>query len=356
MSKSVIPPASTTNHLHDTADAASRHLSTSSTFLQLQGNDQSALHKWLFVMQEKARKEEKEEEQRRALAEARAAAMLIAKQIEAVRELQREWEKNAHKYSRATRDSVDGYLEYMALPGHSVSSITISSRPVDKKALMAWAEAQDKYRAENPGAEVTLASPFKGASYVNSGFGHRCADGCSGMHAGVDMLPKDGDRTLIAPADGTILASGFNNGGFGNMVLIGLDDGRQVLMAHMTGENMPAVGTRIKRGEQVGVMGATGKVTGAHLHMEVRVGNQAVPPVVLGQKLNKGDGVPGQGTTTEASSATQEPPFKKAAITIPDKLPAIAHTKIADGDGPTAPPRNITAQKAPERAASPTLT
>ncbi len=337
-------------------EAASFALRTSAAVSHLNSSDKAKLFMWLIAMEEEAKKEKEEEKRQQALEQAREAAVVIAKQIEEVRALKEAWEKNAHKYSKATRDSVDSYLEYMVQPGHSVSSITISSRPVDAKALAAWAEAQDKYRAENPGKEVALDSPFKGPAFVNSGFGHRCAAGCSGMHAGVDMLPRDGDRTLVAPADGTILASGYNNGGFGNMVLIGLDDGRQVLMAHMTGEKMPAVGTRIKQGEQVGVMGATGKVTGAHLHMEIRVGNQAVQPVVLGMPLVKGSAVPGQGTITEASGKTssEAPSVQKAdtvtGVELPAKLTALPPaTNVATNGAPPPTPKmaEATAQKSP---------
>lgn len=354
-------PPITTARLNE----ASSHLSPSAAFVELSITDKMKLIAWLITMEEEAKKEKEEAKRQEALEQARAAALAIAEEVKAVRSLQEDWKKDSHKYSKATRDSVDGYFEYMAQPGHAVSSITISSRPVDKKALMAWAEAQEEYRAKHGNAEVKLASPFKGQALVTSGFGHRCGSGCGEMHAGVDMIPQaGGSRDLFAPADGIILASGFNNGGFGNMVLIGLNDGRQVLMAHMAdGHRMPSVGTHIKKGEHVGVMGATGEVRSSrggdpsHLHMEVRVGNQAVPPMILGSNLNKGNVVPGQETTATASVPTPVEPAATTAASaepLPKGLVALPPaTNVATNSPPPAtPPGSAAIAQAAKLAAS----
>ena len=46
------------------------------------------------------------------------------------------------------------------------------------------------------------------------------------------------------------------------------------------------VGQRVSRGERIGDMGASGRVTGVHLHYEVRVGGKAVNPMIYIKAAN----------------------------------------------------------------------
>jgi murein DD-endopeptidase MepM/ murein hydrolase activator NlpD len=46
------------------------------------------------------------------------------------------------------------------------------------------------------------------------------------------------------------------------------------------------VGQRVSRGERIGDMGASGRVTGPHLHYEVRVGGKAVNPMIYIKAAN----------------------------------------------------------------------
>jgi murein DD-endopeptidase MepM/ murein hydrolase activator NlpD len=46
------------------------------------------------------------------------------------------------------------------------------------------------------------------------------------------------------------------------------------------------VGQRVSRGDRIGDMGASGRVTGVHLHYEVRVGGKAVNPMIYIKAAN----------------------------------------------------------------------
>ena len=89
----------------------------------------------------------------------------------------------------------------------------------------------------------------------------------AGYHTGEDWV-CDGDRTLVAPASGTILRNEFDKS-YGNFIVIGADDGKTILMAHMAAHSGKAKGTRVNAGDIVGTMGSTGNSSGAHLHIEV---------------------------------------------------------------------------------------
>ena len=65
-------------------------------------------------------------------------------------------------------------------------------------------------------------------------------------------------------------ASGWN-GGYGNYVVIKHANGAQTLYAHLS-TVYASVGEQVGSGEQIGIIGNTGKSTGIHLHFEVRGG------------------------------------------------------------------------------------
>jgi murein DD-endopeptidase MepM/ murein hydrolase activator NlpD len=90
-------------------------------------------------------------------------------------------------------------------------------------------------------------------------------------HFGVDIgCPM---RTPIYAADsGTVIFSGWNNGGYGNMVVVDHGGGLYTRYAHHT-RNLVTVGETVERGEAIALMGSTGRSTGPHLHFEVLVGS-----------------------------------------------------------------------------------
>lgn len=98
-------------------------------------------------------------------------------------------------------------------------------------------------------------------------------------HQGTDFGAPKGNR-IYAAADGVVTRRRFNEGGFGYYIMITHDESRVTLYAHMS-KIMPhiQVGTRVRRGEVVGLVGATGLATGPHLHYELRVNERQVNPL-----------------------------------------------------------------------------
>jgi LysM repeat protein len=93
-----------------------------------------------------------------------------------------------------------------------------------------------------------------------------------GLHGnnGVDIAPPTG-TPIVAAADGTVIISRNSgwNGGYGNYVVIQHPNGTQTLYSHMKSTGI-SQGSRVTQGQVIGYVGATGKVTGPHLHFEVR--------------------------------------------------------------------------------------
>lgn len=89
-----------------------------------------------------------------------------------------------------------------------------------------------------------------------------------GYHTGLDLTANSG-VPIYAPADGKVIKAG-NGGSYGNETNIEHANGVVTLYAHQTTISV-SVGSTVKRGDQIGTVGATGNVTGPHLHWEVRI-------------------------------------------------------------------------------------
>lgn len=95
-------------------------------------------------------------------------------------------------------------------------------------------------------------------------------------HWGIDIVKADGNtrgEPFYAAQGGEVIIAkndGNWNSGFGNYCVIDHGDGTQTLYAH-SDNILVSVGQVVKKGEKIGIIGATGNVTGPHLHFEVRV-------------------------------------------------------------------------------------
>src|SRR3989338_1263980 len=97
-------------------------------------------------------------------------------------------------------------------------------------------------------------------------------------HKGTDIANHDGGPILAADA-GTVGISGWpDNSGYGNRVFINHGNGYITIYAHMSRLDVVA-GQRVKRGDQLGMMGSTGRSTGTHLHFEIRTAGGALDPL-----------------------------------------------------------------------------
>ncbi|MFJ8015022.1 peptidoglycan DD-metalloendopeptidase family protein [Streptomyces sp. NPDC096339] len=91
----------------------------------------------------------------------------------------------------------------------------------------------------------------------------------SGYHTGVDF-PVPSGTVIRSVGPGVVVTAGWSNA-YGNQVVIKHADGMYSQYAHMSALTA-SEGQQIKGGQQIGVSGATGNVTGAHLHFEIRTG------------------------------------------------------------------------------------
>lgn len=87
---------------------------------------------------------------------------------------------------------------------------------------------------------------------------------------GLDFAAPKGTPILAAAAGRVIIAkNGGYNGGYGLYVVIEHDNGTQTLYAHNS-KNLVSVGDYVEQGQQIALVGSTGRSTGNHVHFEVR--------------------------------------------------------------------------------------
>ena len=143
-----------------------------------------------------------------------------------------------------------------------------------------------------PGGEAIrkslLRTPVDGAR-ITSGFGMRMHPvlGYSKMHKGIDFGAPTG-TPIYAAGSGTVVEIG-KKGGYGNYIRIRHNGDYQTAYAHMSRFAKGLVqGEKVKQGQVIGYVGATGRATGPHLHYEILVdGDQVNPAKVKTTASNK---------------------------------------------------------------------
>ena len=118
---------------------------------------------------------------------------------------------------------------------------------------------------------ISLIRPTSGV--VTSRFGSRWGS----THKGLDIGAPQG-TAIKAAAGGTVVSASYGyNGGYGNMVVISHGNGIQTAYAHCHSLAV-SVGQKVSQGQLIATVGNTGRSTGNHLHLEIRVNGVAQNP------------------------------------------------------------------------------
>jgi murein DD-endopeptidase MepM/ murein hydrolase activator NlpD len=105
------------------------------------------------------------------------------------------------------------------------------------------------------------------AKYHLTGRFGEAGDNWSSSHHGLDFAAHAG-TPVRAVAAGKIIEAGWDGSAYGNRMKIRHDDGTVTVYAHLSGFRRTT--GNVIAGTVVGYVGATGNVTGPHLHLEVR--------------------------------------------------------------------------------------
>ncbi len=169
------------------------------------------------------------------------------------------------------------YINGVAVSTREVSRTTI------KEAISEKIHVGTKKSPYSSGGAVSFGGKFVwpaiGAFEISSYYGAR--DLGDGWHDGIDIVRPGGSTgcTIIAAESGTVIHAGWKNTA-GYSVIIDHGNGIQTRYYHMKqGSIVVSAGQKVSRGQPIGQIGATGFVTGPHLHFEVRVNGKSVNPL-----------------------------------------------------------------------------
>ena len=118
---------------------------------------------------------------------------------------------------------------------------------------------------------ISFIKPTSGT--ISSRYGSRWGR----THKGLDIAASTG-TPIKAAASGTVTAAGWNNGGYGNLIVISHGNGVQTYYGHCSSISVK-VGQTVSAGDVIGKVGSTGRSTGPHLHFEIRVNGTAYNPL-----------------------------------------------------------------------------
>lgn len=166
-----------------------------------------------------------------------------------------------------------------------IDGVKVSTKEVDrttvKEPVSEKVQVGTKKRPSNiGGGHYTggkLGWPTIGAYSISSPYGPRNFG--DGWHGGIDIVRPGGSSgcTVVAAEAGVVTHAGWYGSG-GNTVIIDHGNGLTTMYCHMQNTIKVRVGQRVSRGQPIGNIGATGFVTGPHLHFEVRVRGKEVNP------------------------------------------------------------------------------
>ncbi|MEV0183575.1 M23 family metallopeptidase [Streptomyces sp. NPDC050625] len=167
-------------------------------------------------------------------------------------------------------DSVAEQIDAQAAAQEQAAEQKAVEEAARKKAVaLAEKEREAKARAAREAERKRLnafVAPIAN-SYVSTGYKSGGSLWSSGSHTGIDFHASSG-TTVHAVGSGTVVSTGWG-GSYGNQIVIRMADGMYTQYGHLSSIGV-SVGQKVVPGQQIGLSGATGNVTGPHLHFEAR--------------------------------------------------------------------------------------
>ncbi|MFD8234366.1 M23 family metallopeptidase [Streptomyces sp. NPDC059696] len=178
-------------------------------------------------------------------------------------------------------DTVAQQIDAQAVAQHQAAEEAAAKQKAEEAARKRAAEvaerakeAAEKARAakERAAREAerkrlnAFVAPISG-SYVSTAYKASSGLWSSGSHTGVDFHAASG-TSVHAVGMGEVVEAGWG-GSYGNNIVIKMNDGTYTQYGHLSSIGV-SVGQKVTPGQQIGLSGATGNVTGPHLHFEAR--------------------------------------------------------------------------------------
>ncbi|MCC3774192.1 M23 family metallopeptidase [Streptomyces sp. UNOB3_S3] len=187
-------------------------------------------------------------------------------------------EKVAAERAAAEREAADAKAATYEAAQRAVREAAGSDTATDGSATDGSSGTQERQATGSSGSAERSAHRTGGGSFtlpvasytLTAGFG-QAGNMWSANHTGEDFAAPTGSP-VKAVGGGTVTQAGWA-GAYGYRVVLTLDDGTEVWYCHLS--SMVVTSGKVGTGTVIGRVGATGNVTGPHLHLEVRPGGGA---------------------------------------------------------------------------------
>lgn len=203
-------------------------------------------------------------------------------------------------------------------------------------------EQQGSQRCRSAGVTTGWTIPIGEPYRITSPFGYRRSpiSGRSDLHTGIDLSSASRHAPVLAASSGTVTrVENLGARSYGRWIEIDHGSGTTTRYAHLDAVKV-VIGDQVATGQQIGVEGASGGVTGPHLHFEVRRNGTAVDPVeAFTQYQLAFDGSPGS-TTRQGSVVT--------AVSAQEVATFLPNPRGVDLSGSLSPEQIATATKIAE--------
>ena len=195
----------------------------------------------------------------------------LTKQIEGWFQSQEEGEKQTDDAIGGANEEGNAILENFQVNGtENTNTIAQEEQYQEEASTMNQMEEDANFVKQN----YSLIKPLSGTITSRFGLRNPTTPTVPKYHTGLDIAANTG-TVIIAAMDGTVeLAS--SEGDYGNHLKI-VNGEVMTLYAHCNTLYVKE-GEEIKQGQQIAEVGATGNVTGAHLHFEIRRNNRYINP------------------------------------------------------------------------------
>ncbi|MEK3902582.1 M23 family metallopeptidase [Paenibacillus sp. FSL R7-0179] len=178
---------------------------------------------------------------------------------------------------RLVEETKDEFEEIHSIMDEMINSIS-STITQAEEAHKTRAEFQAKQAQEKQARLARAVMWPTGSKVITSSFGYRSDPfkGVSAYHSGIDIAGNIGDAVYAAL--GGVVTSAEQMGARGKYIIIKHDNGLETWYMHLN-QMIVTPGERVGKGEQIGMLGSTGRSTGPHLHFQVVKQNKPVNPL-----------------------------------------------------------------------------
>ena len=174
----------------------------------------------------------------------------------------------------------DGNADNTTSKAQSEKNMTGSTASKNTTSKATTESKKETTTTTSPSTTVSsgnLSWPVPSCHSISSGYGYRIhpVTGVRKLHAGID-IPCSTGTTIVAAASGTVVDAGYNAYN-GNYLKISHGNGLETMYLHCS-KLLVSSGARVSGGQTIAKSGATGMVSGAHLHFVVKKNGNYVNP------------------------------------------------------------------------------